>query len=77
MVAPHGTPPAVVQKIADLFAEAMRNQDVVKRLGELGAAAAISSPAEFKKFLIEDRAKWQRLAEQAHLRANGGQDSAK
>jgi tripartite-type tricarboxylate transporter receptor subunit TctC len=77
VVAPHGTPPAVVQKIADLFGEAMRNPEVVKRLGELGAAAAISSPAEFKKFLIEDRAKWQRLAEQAHLRANGGPDSAK
>jgi tripartite-type tricarboxylate transporter receptor subunit TctC len=69
VVAPAGTPPAVVQKIADLFGAAIRNPDVVARLADLGAAATVNAPAEFKTFLVEDRSKWQRLSEQANLRA--------
>jgi len=69
VVAPAKTSPAVLQKIADLFGAAMRDPDLVNRLGELGATATANTPAEFKRFLIEDRAKWQRLSDQANLRA--------
>ena len=69
VVAPAGTPSAVVQKISDLFGAAMRNPDLVKRLADLGAAATTNTPAEFKTFLTADRSKWQRLSDQANLRA--------
>ena len=69
VVAPAGTPPAIVQKISDLFGAAMKTPDLVKRLAELGATAATNTPGEFKTFLVDDRSKWQRLSEQANLRA--------
>jgi tripartite-type tricarboxylate transporter receptor subunit TctC len=69
VVAPAKTSPAVVQKIADLFGATMRQADLINHLAELGATAIASTPAEFKHFLIEDRAKWQRVSDQANLRA--------
>jgi tripartite-type tricarboxylate transporter receptor subunit TctC len=67
VVAPAKTSPAVLQKIADLFGATMRQPELVNRLAELGATATANTPAEFKRFLIEDRAKWQRLSDQANL----------
>ena len=56
-----------LQKIADLFGATMRQPELVNRLAELGATATANTPAEFKRFLIEDRTKWQRLSDQANL----------
>jgi tripartite-type tricarboxylate transporter receptor subunit TctC len=67
IVAPAGTPPPVVDKISRAFAAAMAHPDVVKRLAELGATAVTSSPAEFKQFIADDRAKWLNLAKQANI----------
>jgi tripartite-type tricarboxylate transporter receptor subunit TctC len=69
VVTPAKTSPAVLQKIADLFGATMRHPDLVNRLADLGATATANTPAEFKRFLIEDRAKWQRVSDQANLRA--------
>jgi tripartite-type tricarboxylate transporter receptor subunit TctC len=69
VVAPAKTPPAVVAKISDMFGQAMRNPELVKKLADLGAAATTNAPSEFKTFLINDRAKWQRVSDQANLRA--------
>ena len=51
------------------FAEGTCGRAVLKRLAELGATPAANTPAEFKKFIAEDRAKWQRLAKETNLRA--------
>jgi len=67
VVAPAKTPPTVLQKIADLFGATMRQPELANRLAELGATATANTPAEFKRFLIEDRMKWQRLSDQANL----------
>jgi tripartite-type tricarboxylate transporter receptor subunit TctC len=69
VVAPAKTPSAVVQKISDLFGAAMRNPELVKKLADLGADATTNAPAEFKTFLINDRTRWQKLSDQANLRA--------
>jgi tripartite-type tricarboxylate transporter receptor subunit TctC len=67
VVAPAKTPPTVLQKIADLFGATMRQPELANRLAELGATATANTQAEFKRFLIEDRTKWQRLSDQANL----------
>jgi tripartite-type tricarboxylate transporter receptor subunit TctC len=67
IVAPAGTPQPVVDKISRAFGAAMENADVVKRLAELGATAATNSPAEFRQFITDDRAKWQNLAKEANI----------
>ena len=67
IVAPAGTPQPIVDKISSAFAEAMENPDVVKRLAELGATAVTNRPSEFRKFITDDRAKWQKLAKEANI----------
>lgn len=67
IVAPAGTPAPIVDKISRAFREAMADPAVVKRLSELGATPATNSPAEFRKFIADDRAKWQRLAKEANI----------
>ena len=67
IVAPAGTPQPIVDKISRAFAEAMKNPDIIKRLTDLGATAETNSPAEFKTFITEDRAKWVKLAKDARL----------
>ena len=69
VVAPAGTPPAIVEKISKAFAEAVNDPVISKRLDELGATAASDTPAEFKAFLIKDRAKWKKVAAEAHISA--------
>lgn len=67
IVAPAGTPQPIVDAISRAFAQAMARPEVVKRLAELGATAGTNSPAEFKKFITADRAKWQSLAKEANI----------
>jgi tripartite-type tricarboxylate transporter receptor subunit TctC len=67
VVAPAGTPPAIVDRITSLFTAAMQTPQVASRLKELGGTPATDTPAEFRKFLTDDRAKWQRLADEANL----------
>ena len=67
IVAPVGTPPAIVNQISALFGAAMHTPQVENRLKELGGMPATNTPDEFKKFLIDDRAKWEHLADEANL----------
>ncbi len=69
IVTPAKTPLTVVEKISSLFSTAIRNPDIVRRLGDLGATAQTSTPSEFKAFLIADRAKWQRLSDEVGIKA--------
>jgi len=48
---PAGTPPAVVTRIRDEFARAMKAPDVLARLGELNAEPVMSTQAEFVSHL--------------------------
>ncbi len=69
VVAPVGTPAAIIDKIAQTFAAAVRSPGITKRLSEIGATPAVNSPAEFQKFLREDRTRWERVAREAKLSA--------
>ena len=67
IVAPAGTPQAIVDKISQAFTEAMKNPEIIRRLTELGATAETNSPADFRKFIADDRARWVKLAKDARL----------
>ncbi len=69
IVAPAGTPAAIVDKISLAFGAAAMRPEVVNRFKELGNTAARSTPAEFAQFIRDDRAKWQRVAREANLSA--------
>jgi len=71
VVGPAGLPQATVDRLADVFARAIRSPAVTRRLTELGAAAAALRADDFRAFILSDRAKWQRVATDAHLTAKG------
>jgi len=67
IVAPAGTPSAIVDLISQLFGDAMHLPEVQRRLSGLGGTAVTDTPEQFKNFIIADRAKWQKLADDASL----------
>jgi tripartite-type tricarboxylate transporter receptor subunit TctC len=69
IVAPAGTPAAIVDKISQAFGAAVLRPEIVSRLQELGYTPARNAPAEFAQFIRDDRAKWQRVAREANLSA--------
>jgi tripartite-type tricarboxylate transporter receptor subunit TctC len=69
IVAPAGTPPAIVEKISEAFGAAALRADAVTRFKELGYTPARNTPAGFAQFIRDDRAKWQRVARDADLSA--------
>jgi tripartite-type tricarboxylate transporter receptor subunit TctC len=69
IVAPAGTPPAIVDRISQAFGAAALRPDIAARFRELGYTPARNSPAEFAQFIRDDRAKWQRVAREANLSA--------
>ncbi len=58
LVAPPGTPEAVVQKINAALIKAMNDPDVDKRLERLGRDHPPMSPAETLAFVQNEQAKW-------------------
>jgi tripartite-type tricarboxylate transporter receptor subunit TctC len=67
IVAPAGTPPAIVEKISQAFGAAVLRADIGARFRELAYVPARNMPAEFTQFIRDDRAKWQRVAREADL----------
>ncbi len=58
LVAPVGTPDAIVQKVNAALIKAMENPDVDKRLERLGRDHPPMSPAETLAFVQAEQAKW-------------------
>jgi acyl-homoserine lactone acylase PvdQ len=54
--APAGTPAAVQEQVWQAAAEAMRQPEVLARLGQIGMLPAPLGPAEFQRFIAEYRA---------------------
>ena len=58
LLAPGGTPPAVVERIQQEVARAVRAPDVSERLQKLGVIPSGITPAESEAFLKAEMAKW-------------------
>jgi tripartite-type tricarboxylate transporter receptor subunit TctC len=70
MVAPAGTPTAVVSKISSAIAEAVKQPDVVKRLADVGLEAVGSTPAEMGVVMKADRERWGKVVRETGARAD-------
>jgi tripartite-type tricarboxylate transporter receptor subunit TctC len=66
---PAGTPPAVVARLGEAAGAAMRNGDVVRRLGAIGMLPRGSTPAEFAAFFADQRAKLGALVREHGIKA--------
>ncbi|QQX82736.1 hypothetical protein JJQ59_09550 [Cupriavidus necator] len=67
VVAPRGTPAPVVDKINAALQAALQAPDVRKGLAALGAEPAGGSPAQFRKLIDAETAKWRALIKSAQI----------
>jgi tripartite-type tricarboxylate transporter receptor subunit TctC len=68
VVAPAGTPPAIVDRLNAAFREALASPEASARLASFGAEIKIGTPAEFGKLLSDELAQWSAVAKTANIR---------
>jgi tripartite-type tricarboxylate transporter receptor subunit TctC len=68
LLAPTGTPPAIVDRIARSVAEVAASADVKEKMVRSGADAVGNKPSEFGPYFRSERARWVKLARQANIR---------
>ncbi len=68
ILAPVGTPAAVVRKIADEIKRIAAEPAFAQSLRKLGAVATSNTPEEFAAFIDADYAKWQRVVKAAGIK---------
>lgn len=70
LLAPAGTPDAIVQKLNTEMLKALNRPDVQKRLRELGGLSVGTSAAQFREFLVSDRERWAKVIAAAGIKAD-------
>ncbi|MBM3344109.1 MAG: tripartite tricarboxylate transporter substrate binding protein [Betaproteobacteria bacterium] len=69
MFAPAGTPPAVLDKLSRTIAKAVNTPEVTQLLEKQGAEPAGSTPAEFGRFVQQERERWLQVVRDAKITA--------
>jgi tripartite-type tricarboxylate transporter receptor subunit TctC len=67
MAAPAKTPRAVIERVAQELAKAIKAPEVQSRFGELGVEARTSTPGELREFFISESRRWARVVEAAKI----------
>ena len=68
LMAPKGTPKAIVDKLNETINAALRQPEVKQQWSKQGATPLIMSPQAFDKFLQDDIAKWSGVIKSAGIR---------
>ncbi|MPZ40082.1 MAG: tripartite tricarboxylate transporter substrate binding protein [Rhizobiales bacterium] len=69
IVAPAGTPAAIVEKLNKEIAAAMQSPEVRKQLANQGTETRTMSPAEFGDFMEQELVKWGRVVKEGGIKA--------
>jgi tripartite-type tricarboxylate transporter receptor subunit TctC len=67
MMAPAGTPKAIIDKIAGEFVKAVKDPEFIQQLDKYGADPLGLTPQQFADFLAKDRARWSEAVQIAGL----------
>ena len=67
LVAPAGTPPAIVQKIQADVVRAMADAAVADRLEKAGILAVTTTPAEFETYFRDEAARWAKVYKESGI----------
>lgn len=70
LVAPAGTPPAIINKLQAEVKKALAEKDVRERLDGLGAEIVAASPAETEKFLNGQIEKWAKVVKAGNIKVD-------
>ncbi len=69
LLAPNGTPPAVIDKLNKAVLEAIALPEVKERLGKIGADPAPTTPKEFDELVVRELAEYGALVKAAGIKA--------
>ncbi len=70
LMAPTGTPPAVIDKVYRDTAKALEGADLRKRLDDIGMAPVANAPADFAKAIREEALRWGKVIRERKLEVN-------
>lgn len=68
LLAPAGTPRAIIEKLNDETRKVLRDPAVVKKLAAQGLEPVPGSPEDFAKFIAAEQKKWAEVARKAGVR---------
>lgn len=68
LLAPAGTPPAIVSKVSAAIAQVAKSPDIVAQRRDAFSESVGSTPAEYGAFLDAERAKWGNVIRQAKVK---------
>jgi tripartite-type tricarboxylate transporter receptor subunit TctC len=70
LMAPKGTPKAVVDKLNEAVSKIASQPDVKALWARQGAAPLVMTPDVFDKYIVDDVAKWARVIKSANIKAD-------
>jgi tripartite-type tricarboxylate transporter receptor subunit TctC len=68
--APAKTPPAIVKRLADEAAKAVKSPSVLQRFSADDAEAVGSTPEDYAKYIAAEQARWKEVIEKANIKAD-------
>jgi tripartite-type tricarboxylate transporter receptor subunit TctC len=69
IVAPAGTPPAIIAKVNAALSQVQDLPEVQKQFDLQGASVQKMSPADFGKFVLAEMSRWERVVKEAGITA--------
>ena len=69
LVAPAGTPPAIVARLNGAFVKALEDRSVAEKISALGAEPAPTTIDAFRDFIATENGKWRKLITEAGIKA--------
>jgi tripartite-type tricarboxylate transporter receptor subunit TctC len=68
--APAKTPEAIVRRLSEEAAKAMKSPAMVERLAVESAISVGSTPQEYAQFIAREQARWKEVIQKAHIKAD-------
>ena len=68
--APKGTPVAIVDKLSQAAATALKKPNVIEQYAAMGAEPVGSSPTEFARYNASEAVKWEEIVRKSGAKAN-------
>jgi tripartite-type tricarboxylate transporter receptor subunit TctC len=68
IAAPKNTPTAIITKLNSELNKAFEDQQVTKRITDLGAEPLVATPAELQKMMLDEITRWENVVKVANIK---------
>jgi tripartite-type tricarboxylate transporter receptor subunit TctC len=68
VLAPHGTPPAILKRLSDEITGIMQTPEIREKMAESGAIIPTLGPDYFAKFIHDESVRWQKVVKDANIK---------